>query len=214
MPTDQSKVALLCFALSWFAWFVFFSVGWIRYIFPAVFIGSIFVAAMMHDFTQGYDVRYTTQRLIAFLRGRAFNKESVAALVVVLVLLASIPRTVIAVFKTYVLDADNSVEQAADFLNSQTRPGTLVETYDSELFFLLDRYYHYPPDRVHVDLIQRTFLYEHNIRIHYDPLVADPDYLVVGPHSKQWKLYDEVLKTGAFQLIRSYPRYVIYKRVR
>ena len=39
--------------------------------------------------------------------------------------------------KTYVIDADNSVQQAADFLNSQTRPGALIETYDSELLFLL-----------------------------------------------------------------------------
>jgi hypothetical protein len=90
----------------------------------------------------------------------------------------------------------------------------LIETYDSELFFLLNRPYHYPSDQVHVQLIRRTFLYEDNIKIDYDPLAADPDYLVVGPHSKQWRLYDDVLKVGAFQLVKSYKRYQIYKRVR
>ena len=110
--------------------------------------------------------------------------------------------------------AELTTQQAADFLNSQTRAGALIETYDSELFFLLNRPYHYPPDQILVELIRRTFLYEDNTRIDYDPLGANPDYLVVGPHSKQWRLYEDVLKTGAFHFVRSFPRYVIYERVR
>ena len=107
-----------------------------------------------------------------------------------------------------------TAQQAAAFLNSQTRPTALIETYDSELFFLLNRPYHYPPDQIHVELIRRTFLYDDNTVIHYDPLAANPDYLVVGPHSKQWKLYDRVLSSGTFRLLRSYARYQIYERIR
>jgi hypothetical protein len=40
------------------------------------------------------------------------------------------------------------------------------------------------------------------------------DYLVVGPHSKQWRLYDPVVRAGAFRLLQSYKRYQIYERVR
>ena len=119
-----------------------------------------------------------------------------------------------ALYRTYILDADTSVQQAADFLNSQTRSDALIETYDSELFFLLNRPYHYPPDQIHVELIRRTFLYDDNTVIHYDPLAANPDYLVVGPHSKQWRLYEPVLRSGAFRLLRSYARYQIYERIR
>jgi hypothetical protein len=211
---EQVKVALLFFALSWFGWFVVFSVGWIRYIFPATFIGSIFVAAMIYDLTRGYNVDYTIQQGLAVFRGRGFKKEAVGALLVLVIVVTSVPRTAMALYRTYILDADTSVQQAADFLNSQTRAGALIETYDSELFFLLNRPYHYPPDQTHVELIRRTFLYDDNTVIHYDPLAANPDYLVVGPHSKQWRLYDDVLKTGAFRLLRSFPRYVIYERVR
>ena len=90
----------------------------------------------------------------------------------------------------------------------------MIETYDSELFFLLNRPYHYPPDQILVELIRRTFLYEDDTRIDYDPLGANPDYLIVGSHSKQWRLYEDVLKTGAFRFVRGFPRYVIYERVR
>ncbi|NOZ06781.1 MAG: hypothetical protein GXP41_10625, partial [Chloroflexi bacterium] len=86
------------------------------------------------------------------------------------------------------------------------------ETYDSELFFLLNRRYHYPPDQIHVDLIRRAP--RQDVPIDYDPLAADPDYLVVGPFSRGWHLYDPVLEAGAFRLIRNYGRYKIYERVR
>lgn len=208
------RISILVLTGSWFVWFVFFSVGWIRYIFPATFIGSIFVAAMMYDFTRGFDVGYTVQQCLAVFKGHGFDKQAIGALFVVAIILTSVPRTALALYKTYVLDADNSVQQAAAFLNSQIRPGTLIETYDSELFFLLNRPYHYPPDQIHVELIRRTFLYDDKTIVDYDPLAANPDYLVVGPHSKQWRLYDRILSTGAFRLIRSYTRYQIYERVR
>jgi hypothetical protein len=211
---EQVKVAILVLAVSWFAWFVVFSVGWIRYIFPATFLGSIFVAHMIYDLTRGYDVAYTVQQGLDFFSGRGFNKEAVGALLVLMIVVTSVPRTAMAVYKAYVLDADNSVQQTAEFLNSQTRPGALIETYDSELLFLLNRPYHYPPDQIVVELIRRTFHYEDYTHIDYDPLAANPDYLIVGPHSKQWQLYGPVLRTGAFRLLQSYKRYQIYERVR
>jgi hypothetical protein len=89
----------------------------------------------------------------------------------------------------------------------------LIETYESELFFLLKRRYHYPPDQVHVELIRRNSLGE-RVSITYDPLAEHPDYLVVGPQSKFWDLYDPYLRTGAFRLVRDYSRYQIYERAR
>jgi hypothetical protein len=85
---------------------------------------------------------------------------------------------------------DASVREVAQFLNTQTPVGSLVETYDSELFFLLNRPYHYPPDDLNIKFVRRTFLYQDATNIDYNPLAADPDYLILGPHSRQWKLYD------------------------
>ena len=211
---EHIRLSLVILAGSWFAWFVLLSVGWIRYIFPAIFMGSIFVAAMIFDLTRGFDVTYTIHNSLAIFKGRGFNRQAIGTLFVAVIVVTSIPRTAIALYEAYILDADTSVRQAAEFINSQTQSDALIETYDSELFFFLNRPYHYPPDQVHVQLIRRTFLYEDNTRIGYDPLAADPDYLVVGPHSKKWRLYDDVLKTGTFHLVRTYRRYRIYERVR
>lgn len=211
---DAVRLSLLVLAGSWFCWYVVFSVGWIRYLFPATFIGSIFEAAMLYDLTNRYSLSFTSYQSASVLSRFNFNRHSLGALLAAFLVVTSVPRTLAMFYKTYVSDADVSVQQAARFLNIYAAPGALIETYDSELLFLLHRRYHYPPDQVHVKLIRRTFLYQDDASIDYDPLAANPDYLVVGPHSKQWHLYDPVLKTGAFRLLRRYTRYDLYERVR
>jgi hypothetical protein len=131
---------------------------------------------------------------------------------VIALITTSLPRTALGLYQTYVIDADNSVQQVARFINTQTPPAALVETYDSELHFLLERPYHYPADQLHVELIRRSLF--NDVSVRYDSLIANPDYLVIGSMSKVWRLYDPVLKTGAFQLLRSFGYYEVYERVR
>src|SRR5262249_40163395 len=57
--TEVVRLALLVLAGSWFAWYVTLSVGWARYLFPAAFIGSIFVAAMLYQLTHRFSVSWT-----------------------------------------------------------------------------------------------------------------------------------------------------------
>jgi hypothetical protein len=82
-----------------------------------------------------------------------------------------------------------------------------------ELIVLLNRRYHYPPDEIQLKLNRRTFLGQ-DVVIDYDPMAADPDYLVVGPHSRMWHLYDPILKAGSFRLILERSRYKVYERIR
>ena len=77
----------------------------------------------------------------------------------------------------------------------------------------MNRPYHFPPDQVHVDLNRRMLLDEHTA-ITYDPLAADPDYLVVGSFAGWNGLYDPVIASGAFHLIDQIDGYAIYERVR
>jgi hypothetical protein len=104
--------------------------------------------------------------------------------------------------------------ETAHFLNTRTEPDAVIEMDDRELFFLVDRAYHYPHQgTVRADLKRRAFLGE-DVTIDYDPLAADPDYLVVGPMSRMWDLYDPIVETGAFRPLHTNERYQIYERVR
>ena len=137
----------------------------------------------------------------------------IATTLILLVVAASVPLTLRMLRYTYFTNADSSILQVSHFLNTETSSNALIETYDPELFFLLERPYHYPPDQLHIKLIRR-YIFRQPLAIEYDPLAQDPEYLVVGPRRKLWPLYEAVLSTGAFHLIKSYGDYQIYHRLR
>jgi dolichyl-phosphate-mannose-protein mannosyltransferase len=210
---EMVRLAFVFLVGSWFVWYETLSLGWPRYMLPPVFLGSIFVAAMLSDWTNQFNVASTIQKAGSALKTFRFSREKIAALASVLLITMSFAQTVKVLYGAYVVDADDSIKDVVRFLNTKTSPNALIETYESELFFLMDRRYHYPPDQVHVDLIRRNS-FGQRVNINYDPLAANPDYLVVGPQSKFWDFYDPYLKTGDFRLLRDYSRYQIYERVR
>jgi hypothetical protein len=211
--TTITRVSLLTLSASWFAWYVLLSAGILRYLLPAMFVGAIFAAALLHDLTSGFRFKMTCQCLLEAVKQRRFNRQAAGAGLALALTLIAMPLTLKELYTAYFVPPDRSLWQAAEMLNTQTPPGALIETHDAELFFLLNRLYHYPPEQTHIELIRRAFLLQ-DVRIDYDPLPANPDYLVVGPFNHGWHTYDATLATGAFRLLHSYGSYDIYERVR
>jgi hypothetical protein len=206
------RLALLGLAGSWFAWYTLLSVGVPRYLFPATFFGSPFVAALLYDITDQYNLQSTLGRAAMLFRKR-INRQTVAAWLVIVPLAFMVPITLLTLNNYYFSNTNMAAQEVADFLNTQTPPNALIETYESELHFLLNRRYHYPPDQIHVDLARRSLTHQ-VITIDYDPLAANPDYLVVGRFALEDQLYQPVLASGAFREIHAYNGYVLYERVR
>lgn len=206
------QLALLSMAASWLAWFVLLSMGIERYLFPAVFIAAPFIALMLRVLTSDFNLPATLGGVSALLRGR-LDRRGAGALVALLMLAFSVPLTVQTVVGEYLTAGDYSTQAVAAYLNAQTPPDARIETYESELHFFLRRPYHYPPDQLHVEMNQRLFL-GRDVPIDYDPLAADPDYLVVGRFGRMWQLYDRALADGAFRLIQTFGHYRVYERVR
>jgi hypothetical protein len=210
---DVVRFSFLVFAGSWIVWYITLSLAWVRYIFPAVFCGSVFVAAMLNDWTNHFNFAWTIERAGTALSKLQFRAKNLTALAAIVLVVMSVGQALTAVYRAYVIDTDGSINDTLHFLNTGTPPNALIETYEAELYFLLNRRYHYPPDQVHVDLIRRNSFGE-RMKIDYNPLKADPDYLVIGPQSKFWDFYDPFLKTGAFQPLKNYKRYEVFQRVR
>jgi hypothetical protein len=211
--TEIVQLSLLVLAVTWFAWFLILSAGWPRYLFPVTFIGSIFTAAMLVNLAVKLIHRLQRKALASSACAPWLTMRGIVSALVILVVAASVPLTLIMLRHTYFTNADSSILQVSHFLNTETSSNALIETYDPELFFLLERPYHYPPDKLHIQLI-RLYIFRQPVAIEYDPLARDPEYLVVGPRRKLWPLYDAVLSTGAFHLIKSYGDYQIYQRLR
>ncbi|MBN1146695.1 MAG: hypothetical protein JXA78_05530 [Anaerolineales bacterium] len=212
--------ALLGLAGGWLAWYLALGMYWDRYAFPALFVGGVFASALLYDLTKGFNLRAAFTQAGGIFRPQKSQRVDRRQLLVgarsfALLLwgLITVVSTVFILFFMYFPLERVSASEVASYLNEHTDPGTLIETYESELFMFLDRAYHYPPDQISLELVRRKDI-DPTASIDYDPLEADPDYLVVGRYSDEWSLYNPWLETGAFRLLKVYPSYRIYQRNR
>jgi 4-amino-4-deoxy-L-arabinose transferase-like glycosyltransferase len=198
---DDSKlivrVCLLSLGCGWMGWYLLLGSMWFRYLFPAVFIGGIFVAEMIDDLLS--DIKPP-------LRSKLGPIFFIGCLIVYMVTL-----TAHSLYVTFIAKADASILEAANYLNTASDPDALIETYESELFFLLNRRFHYPPDYVHIELYKRRFS-RGQTAINYNPQPFSPDYLVVGKFAKSWNLYEKALENGSFDALALFGDYTVYRR--
>lgn len=206
------RLALLVFCGSWWAWYLALSVGAPRYVFPAVMISGLYLSALLSDLTGGFAWQSALHDVAAL--GRVgLRRRNLDALLALVTLVCYIPATLLYLHYYYTAGFDNSAERVADYLNTATPPNALIETYESELHFFLQRPYHYPPDQLHVALIRRTSLHE-VFPLDYDPLATNPDYVVIGPFGANNILYDEMLQSGKLRLVHHDGLYDVYVPVR
>lgn len=206
------RLSMLCLALVWLAWYAMLSVGWVRYLFPPVFLASPHVSALLYRYSSRFHVRETVRRLAAVIAGRRIDGDAIRAAVAVWILVVAAPPTAAMLLATYTVSPNRDVVEVTGYLNAIAADGEVIETYDSELLFLLDGPCHYPPDQVQVELNRRTFLRRSSL-VNYDPLVGRPTYLVVGPFGRMWDLYGPVVRAGAFDLIATFGPYQVFRRV-
>lgn len=211
---EQISISVLIlwgFSFSWFCWFVFLSIGFLRYLFPGLLVGGILAGYAFYALTLELDFG-ALLRLLAFnIHTHRINGESILRFfVLVLLLIASV--TTLRSFSGISVSSQKSPYTAVlEFLNTRTDPDALIETYESELFLFLDRDYHYPPDSIQHVLNRRFFLGE-DLPLVYDPTEIGIDYLVIG-WSKFWGLYDTMLNSGHFELVYRNSRYDVYQRI-
>jgi hypothetical protein len=205
-----TRLVLVLFVGSWTAWYTLLSAGVARYLAPATFVGSIFAAAMLHSLMGGFSPGATMAR-IGELLARRPSRTAWGALAALFLIVWGVTITGMILAVNYPKD-DRSAQRTADFLNALPAD-ILIETYESELHFLLHRPYTFPPDQTHVELGRRSLLGE-AVTVAYDPLAADPDYLVVGRFARENDLYAPVIAAGHFRLLREDGLYELYARVR
>ena len=134
-----------------------------------------------------------------------------AAIVLVAIMSVVTTQALYQFWKTPV-DRSRSAHKVARFINS-LEPNARVETFESELLLMLERPYHYPPAKLTLDHI-RSNLHNEHLPFDYDPLTADPDYLIIGDWGRWYGLYNHLVQNGTFSLVWSIGHYQIYRRVR
>jgi hypothetical protein len=213
MESAPGTVRLSLFVLSgsWLAWYVLLAQWWPRYLFPAVFLSSVFAVTLLQRVYA--QLRTPLERLgrprglVAGLRRKALT------LLFVFLLGWAVFIACVGLYRSYVKWADKSVLETASFLNTQTPPDALIETSEAELYFLLNRRYHYGSVEEGSQVIRHKLVSEDTVA-DYNPLAADPDYLVVGNFGREYGVYFAYSGTGDFEHLATIGRYDIYQRLR
>lgn len=198
--------------VSWFAWYLFLGMCWPRYLFPAYFIGTLFLSAFLQSATHNFDWRATIQNASLILLRKQINKINLQALLAVLLIGVFISLSLILLYQPIAETKTNPIA-VTDYIANKIPSNALIETFESELFFLAPHLYHFPSDFISMQLVRKVVI-DPTLRIDYDPLQANPDYLIVGGYNNTWGLYDSVIASGAFKLEKELPGYQIYRRVR
>ena len=215
--TERTKGSLFYLRLaywsltsSWLFWFATLAMPWYRYLYPPAFLGSVFIAILIFRLTEGLNFPQVLNSVGTMLLKIQLRAEGLIAMLCI-VLLSYMSIVIIQDFIYTV--PNNDTEKVAAYLNQRTPIDSYIETYDSELLFLVQRRFHYPPDQVQVALNKRTFLNQ-AVDIRYDPMLENPDYIVVGTFSDLWGLYNSTLmQKDTWELVYYLPSYRVYKRV-
>jgi hypothetical protein len=204
------EISLFFLATSWFFWFTFGSLGWWRYYQPIFLLSAPFFGKYITDALSDFRInKYEQTKSLNQMKWKGFLNPKIGIIILLFIQIFYFQTS------SYLHMFSNNashVKDIADYINEQTEISALIETYEGELFFFLQRRYHYPPDQLQIDLNRKRNLQE-DIQIHYNPLEANPDYLVVGPAGKDWGLYEPSIQSGDFRLIKEFSDYTIYKRV-
>jgi hypothetical protein len=90
---EMVHASFLALALSWFAWYEVFSLGWPRYFLPPSLLSSMFVAAMLYQWTNKFSVAYTVGRSTRLLKTFRVDQRSLTALLAIIIVTMSLGRT-------------------------------------------------------------------------------------------------------------------------
>lgn len=209
---EAVRTMLLTFSLGWYGWFVALSLGGDRYAFPLWFLAMPFVAALLCEWSQGYDIRVLGKSFGTIIRARETGSVQIRQVFVALLVVVIVGTAVRARYDFRGREDGSAFHRAVEFLHRQVPHDALIETYESELLFLLPTLYHYPPAELDIGVIRKGW--EETLSLPYDALVADPDYVVVGEFGRRAGIYRTVVETGQIHLIAQIGRYQIYERVR
>jgi hypothetical protein len=181
-------------------WFVLASIGWSRYAFPGVALGSLLVARLGLDAIDR--ARRTSWSGAAVLRGAA-----VCWILSVLVTGAVIVAAPIAA------PPENAPAAMSAYLEREVPSDAVIETWEPELGALTAHNYHYPPNRLLATAVAHIWQGGPPPRLQYHPLETDrPPYVVVGPFAKWVGLYPELVLRRDYVRLESAGAYDLYRR--
>jgi 4-amino-4-deoxy-L-arabinose transferase-like glycosyltransferase len=198
-PGPTTRFVLLTSGL-WLAWFLFGSIGWLRYAFPGLALMHLFTAKLLVDVAGRFAWRGT--------QTASDRAQRVAVGVAVLLMIFSpLQQRALELYRA----DDDSPQALAHYLTANIPTTMVIETFEPEMVFLTSHTYHQPT----LDVLNATVRYVHFAAPYppglYDPLAAHPGYLLLGEFGKYTEMYEPLLASGCCTRVVSVGGYDLYQ---
>lgn len=197
---DEVELFLAGVTLLSAAWFALFSVGWPRYAYLG-WLTAVWLAALL----AAHAVQALGRRFARARRPLWHGTLAVSALLVMLIAPAEISH----------LDAGPPIGAATRYIQQQVPRTARLETWEWEQDALSGHFNVSHPHQRYLFLAIRQAGHPPTpFDLGYDPLHADPDYLLIGPFATWTNLYHPAVVAEHFTLEADFGPYRLYRRLR
>ncbi len=207
-PAHQWLVLFLL-AVTNLAWYVFASIGWVRYAFPGLSISSLFVASLVLDVSRGAAFPPLKREALRVWQHALTVDGAKWALRAWLA--ASIAIGLIYLGRQILFPAVNAPAAMAAYLDRAVPADAVIETWEPEIGFLTDHTYHYPPPELLNTAVQHIWLGGPSPGEHYDYIERErPEFLLLGRFGRWVDIYDLDAVEADYQLVVQIGEYDLY----
>jgi hypothetical protein len=206
---QQWGVLLILIAVN-LIWYVVASISWLRYAFPGLAFGSLFVARFFYDLTGGFHLKVSSLWQ-AWREGQSAWLKQAMRLALLLWLAAMIVVPLGQTAKQIVLPGFNAPAAMAAYLNGHVSPEALIETWEPEMGFLTDHNYHFPPPLLLNQAVGYIWLGKPSPAQEYT-FVQDeaPDYVLIGGFARWVGLYPQDWLATHYRPVANIGNYELY----
>ena len=198
-PGAWGEAAVVLFVLVTALWYFFLSLGWPRYAYTGFTLSLLLIAKFGYDAfqwaRQKLPMRYNLQTL------------AMAGLALVAVVVNGYP--------VLQFEPENYAQETGSYIQQQIPRDAVIESWAWEIDGLSGHQeYHHPNQNYLITAVSQAFITQQPFDLDYDPLQADPDYLLAGPFSDWVGIYDGAALDAHFEMRAEFGPYRIYQRIR
>jgi hypothetical protein len=192
---------LLCIIVINLAWYLFGSISWIRYVFPANVLMNIFSAILLVELADDFKFLnwFRRRNKMGQAEAKTFTRGLAVAIAIGLIIFIPLQIRIIDIARS------NSTAPFvfAAYLDDNISPDDIIETYEPEIVFLSNSNFHQPGIGAAIEVIEFLQFGQPYPEGHYDLTSQGQDYIVIGPHAKWTQFYSPLLENTKYEFVHT-----------
>jgi 4-amino-4-deoxy-L-arabinose transferase-like glycosyltransferase len=201
---ERKWAVVTAIVLTNLVWYAGASIGWPRYAFLGASLASLWVARVFAD---------TLRQLGTRARSTAPAPRMLrAAFLLTLAAVVAVPM--VQTVRGVVFPPFDAAPEMAAYLDAHVPRDAVIETWELEMAFLTDHRYRFPPPALQAAALRHVWFDGPPAYKLYDPLAAEPDFVLVGDYAHLANVYPPKRLGRAYESVTWIARYHLLRRVR